>query len=109
VSDKPPDIDILFADLAATHPGKGRYHPQDRYADYRAVFLGDDQGKRVLYDILSMAHMFASSPVLCQFDSHKTFFAEGERNMALRIFDTARNEPRVAPAKRQVSRPPEES
>lgn len=101
------DIDVLFADLSATHPGKGEYSHLDRYADFRAVFLATDQGRRVLYEILSWGHMFAATPMLGQFEANKTFFLEGERNIALRIFDTAHKEPPEKPA-RQVSRDPEE-
>jgi len=106
VTDTVPDIEAVFADLAATHPGRGRYAPLAVYRDFRAVFLGSEQGKRVLYEILSLGHMFASSPALGRFDTNRTFFAEGERNLAIRIFGNVNNEPKDIPD-RQVSTDPE--
>lgn len=92
-----PDIEALFADLSKTHPGKGQYAQMDRYRDFRAVFMGSDQGKRVLYEILSMGHMFIAPPVLGAFDTNRTMFHGGEQNVVLGIFKTAQVEPKEVP------------
>ncbi len=97
-----PDIEALFADLGKAHPGKGRYNQMDKYRDFRAVFLGSEQGRRVLYEILSMGHMFTSAPVLGGFEPNRTMFHGGEQNVVLGIFRTAHVEPKAVPD-RQVS------
>jgi hypothetical protein len=99
------DIEAEFADLARTHPGTAAYTAMDRYRDFRAVLLGSDQGKRVLYEIMSKGHMFASSAALGRHDANKTFFHEGERNLALMIFGFARAEPKAKPMTQGKSNP----
>jgi len=91
-------LEADIAELAKTHPGKHAYTEMDRYRDFRAVFLGSDQGKRVLYEILGWGRMFQSSPLIGKFETNHTFFHEGERNLALRIFHVARVEPTERPA-----------
>jgi hypothetical protein len=103
VSEDIPDasgdqLDADIAELARTHPGRHGYAAMDRYRDFKAVFLGSDQGKRVLYEILGWGRMFQSSPLIGKFDTNHTFFHEGERNLALRIFHVARVEPTERPA-----------
>ena len=92
------DLEADIADLAAKHPGRHAYTDMDRYRDFRAVFLGSDQGKRVLYEILGWGRMFQSSPLIGKFETNHTFFHEGERNLALRIFTASRVEPTERPA-----------
>jgi hypothetical protein len=89
------DIEEQFADLAQSHPGRHAYTAMDRYRDFRAVFLGSDQGKRVLHEILGRGHVLHAG---MSFDTNRTFFHEGERNVALWIFGTARVEPKALPA-----------
>lgn len=100
------DIEAYFAELGQHHPGKGRYGPLDRYRDFRAVFLGSDQGKRVLYEILSMGHMFRPAPIVGNFETNQTMFAGGEQNLAYGVFLVAHAEPKQPPGK-QVSKEPE--
>ena len=89
----------MLSDLAAVQ-GSGRTRA-DKYKEFRAVFLGSDQGKRVLHDILSEGHMYRSS---MRADPYQTFFREGERNMALKILTTIMAEPQERPT-RQRSKP----
>ena len=88
-----PDPEAFLAELAAVHPGKS-YHPIDRYADFRSVFLGSEQGQRVLYELLSWGGMFRPRR---SFDTNETFFNEGERNIALKIMTTMNAEPKARP------------
>ena len=97
-----PDIESLFADLAQTHPGRGRYGRMDRYRDFRAVFLGSDQSKRVLYEILEMGHLLASPALIGAYDTNRTFVACGEQALAGAIFKIVHIEPKEPPS-RQVS------
>ena len=52
-----PDPEALFADLARAHSGAS-YSDAERYRDFRAVFLADATSRKVLYEILTWAHMF---------------------------------------------------
>lgn len=92
-----PDPDAFFAELRAVYPGRG-YTNLDRYRDFRAVFLGSDAGKRVLYEILSWCRLFRAAAT---FDSNKAFFREGERNIGLRIMASMNAEPSDAPTRAQ--------
>ena len=75
------------------------YTAMDRYRDFRAVFLGSDQGKRVLAEILRLGHAFRSAAVQGVYDTNRTFFADGQRTLALMIMDLARLEPKPRPAR----------
>jgi hypothetical protein len=97
----PPDIEAFFTDLAKAFTGK--YTEEDRYREFRQVFLDTEQGRRVLYQILRWGHKFASSAKLAGFDPYKTMFHEGERNMALHIFATIHQQPQAKP-QRQTSK-----
>lgn len=62
----------------------------DRFRDFRAVFMGNEQGKRVLRDILEWGHVWQSSMAP---DPNQVMFSEGERNLALKIMAAVHNEP----------------
>ena len=94
----PPDPIELAGELAKAYTGKN-YTPLDRFKDFRQLFLGSEQGRRVLWQILAWGHMFASSTALAQHDSNKTFTLEGERNIALRIFAAIHQEPKPLPTR----------
>ena len=72
----------------------------DKYRDFRTVFLGSDEGRRVLYDILTFGHIYRSSAV--RGDPHETYRREGERNIALKVLTTIHEEPKEQPT-RQVT------
>ena len=69
----------------------------DQYRDFKKVFLGSDDGRRVLHDILTFGHIYRSSAV--RGDSHETYRREGERNIALKILTTIHQEPKEQPTK----------
>lgn len=88
----PPDPDAFFADLAASHPGKN-YSKMDRYRDFRHLFLGSEQGKRVLFEILLWGHITRPSAPLAKFETNETMFLDGERSLAVKIMTTMNAEP----------------
>jgi hypothetical protein len=93
----------LLLSLATSLPAPGRYTPMDRYRDYRKLFLGSEDGQRVLRDLLAGCHMFRTS-----FDKDRGVmaFKEGERNVGLRLMAIIANEPRPKPT--QANRKPPE-
>jgi hypothetical protein len=88
-----PDPEALFADLARAHADVG-YGDADRYRDFRQVFLGSVQGRKVLYEIFTWANLFR--PVFIPGDPYATHYRDGERNIGLKILATLNAEP-VAP------------
>lgn len=90
-----PDPEAFFAELASAHAGKN-YTKMDKYRDFRRVFLDSEEGKRVLYEILSWGGMFRPSS-RGNFDTNETFFHDGERNLALKIMTTMNAEPKARP------------
>ena len=93
------DIDDLMTELAAAMTA-GRTKT-DRYAEFRTLFLGSDQGKRVLHDILAWGRIYGN-PV--RTDTHQTYLCLGERNLAIKIISTIMVEPQERPT-RQRSKP----
>lgn len=89
------DIDAFFGDLRRFAPIRDRYTAQDRYRDFRAVFISGgatpDQARRVLWQVLEWCRLFR--PVATPGDSHETYRRDGERNIGLRIFMTLHAEP----------------
>lgn len=91
------DADIL--DAVSNLAGSKPYLPKDRYADFRKVFTGTDEGKRVLHEILSWGRMFQPAVNGKPIDPYAMAIREGERNMALRLLATVYNEPPARPDK----------
>ena len=84
------------------------YTRQDKYRDFRAVFLGNEQGQRVLHEMLGWGHMFKPSFQMAgPIDPHRMSIHEGERNYALRLLSTVTQQPTDGPA--QVTRKKGES
>lgn len=77
---------------------------QDRYREFRQLFLGSDVGKRVLHDILAMGHVWRSS---VSRDPYMTYANEGERRLALQIMATVHVEPKPKP-QQGISKPPKQ-
>lgn len=74
-------------------PSSTGYTPKDRYHDFRQLFMGSDQGKRVLGEILSWGRLFRPSALGSPVDPNLTHIREGERNLCLRLLHTVHNEP----------------
>lgn len=69
----------------------------DVYRDFRAVFLGTEQGKRVLNDILTWCHLGHSSIKPGPVDPYAVMASEGERRIGLRIQTVMSAEPTAKP------------
>lgn len=93
-----PDPEGFLSELARSYPGKA-YRPMDRYRDFRRVFLDSEQGRRVLYEILSWSGMFRSSAVQAKFETNETFFHDGEENIGLKLMATMHAEPKERPGR----------
>lgn len=100
----PPDPEAFFAELSAAWTGKN-YTELERYKDFRQLFMGSDQGKRVLYQIIGWGHMFRPSASLAGHEPYRTMFHEGERNLTLRIFNAVHVEPKEKPTRAVSQRP----
>lgn len=87
--------DIL--DLVASLPSQEGYTAMDRYRDFRRVFLGSDEGKRVLRELLAWGRMFRAPAFGNPVDPHRMSIAFGERNIALKLLSTLHNEPPEKP------------
>jgi len=74
--------------------------PLDRYRDFRKVFLGSDEGRRVLDDILYLGSV---SRPLGRADPYTTHVNEGRRCMALKIAAVTHVEPPDKPVSRAAS------
>lgn len=78
------------------------YHPNDRYHDFRKVFLETDEGRRVLKLILSWGHMLNSHAIGKPVDANRILLSEGGRNLALRILAVMMVEPPVKQTKQST-------
>lgn len=80
---------------------EGNYTPQDRFHDFRQLFMGSDQGKRVFKEILSWGHIFQSSVTGNPVDSNRVLVREGERNISLKLMAAVNLEPPIQPEKQE--------
>lgn len=80
--------------LILSLPASDQYSRMDAYRDMRKVFLGSDEGKRVLREILSWGRMFRAPILGKPIDPYAMAVAFGERNIALKLLATLYNEPK---------------
>ena len=73
------------------------YSKKDIYADFRQVFTGSDQGKRVYRELLAWGKMFNSSVSGSPIDPYKMMIAEGHRNFAIKLMAAVNIEPPEQP------------
>ena len=97
-----PEDPTLLLSLATAKPET--YTDLDKYRDFRMVFLANDQGQRVLRELLAHCHMFKTS---FDKDSGALAFKEGERNVALWLMSIISNEPKPRPTQANRVRPNE--
>ncbi len=99
MSDDPDDLNIeaLLARLAPAQMAERR--PIDRYRDFRRVFLSTDEGRRVLDDILWLAHV--NRPLSGRDNPYVLNSSEGQRVLALKIAAIAHIEPPAEPVGRK--------
>lgn len=98
-----PDHEAFLTELAASHPGK-RYDRMDRYADFRHVFLGDERGRRVLYEVLRLCGMYKSAAPRANFDTNQTMFFNGQQDIAFTLLGTINIEPKARPTSTKESK-----
>ncbi len=93
-----PDPIALNEELAAAL--LSGYSNMDRYREFRRLFLGSEEGKRVLHQILSWGGFYrsswggASNP---EFNPYRAALCDGEKNLALKILSAMNAEPSQLP------------
>ena len=100
-------LDDLMVELGAV--ANDSRTPMDRYREFRQVFLGTEEGKRVLRDILGWGHAWRPVEVMDPTNlnaAYHTFRNCGERNLALKILTAIEVEPGIRPT--QQTRQPKE-
>lgn len=80
-------------------PRLENYTAKDRYSDFRKLFMGSVEGKRVLRYILERGCVFQESALLSPIDSHMLAAQRGKRQLALEILAFTNNEPPERPTK----------
>ena len=99
-----PDPEAMFEELSLAYPGKGKYTDMDRYRDFRQLFMGSVQGKRVLHELYSWGHMFKTSIPGNKQPDRMIWQNEGERNFALKLLAALNAEPSTEKPVKQKSR-----
>ena len=61
------------------------------------MFLGSEQGRRVLAEIMLLTHINTSSAKLASYDPYKTAFFDGERSVGIKLMMIVNTEPRPRP------------
>jgi len=95
---KPVTDDELLA-LIESLPITPDYTPTQRYQDFRQLFTGSPQGKRVLREILAWGRMFRPSVNSSPVDGLAMAVRDGERNMAIKLLAAVNVEPPEQQAK----------
>lgn len=85
--------DTDFIEILRSLPVTQGYTPEQRYQDFRQLFMGSVQGQRVLREILSWGKVFRPAVNTSPIDPYAVAMREGERNMALRLMVTINVEP----------------
>lgn len=102
MTDDTPDVGASAFLFTA---GQGHYAtPMERYRDFRALFTSD-QGQKVLAEIMRMAKVGHASATVGNFDTNRTFHADGMKLLAHQIFIVAHREPKPMPTKAESKLP----
>ena len=77
----------LMEDLCASfYSGKQERNKMDRFRDFRKVFYGSPEGKRVLYEILAWAGIYRpETPKVGDIDVNRVFEQIGRKKMGIDI------------------------
>ena len=92
-------------DELAKLPTTENYSKKDRYHDFRRVFMTNDEGRKVLREILTWGGIFQPPALGNPIDPNRTHVLIGQRNIALQLMDVVYNEPKELPIK-QITRSP---
>ena len=80
-------------------PISENYSPKERYADFRQVFTGTEQGKKVYRELLSWGKLFRPAVHGSPVDPYHMAIAEGQRNFATQLMAAVNIEPPEQPTK----------
>ncbi len=85
----------LMEDLCASfYSSASKRDKMDRFRDFRKVFYGSSEGKRVLYEILAWAGIYRpETPKVGDIDVNRVFEQIGRKKMGLDILTVLTNEP----------------
>jgi len=72
---------------------------KERYADFRQLFMGTDQGKRVYRELLSWGKMFNVAVYTSPVDPYRMAMFQGYSNFAKEIMIVTNAEPAEQPTK----------
>ena len=97
-----PDADVHA--LLELLPGGDYQNDSDRYQDFRQLFMGSDQGKRVLYEILSWGKLFRPGVMGSPIDPYALAIAEGKRHLTLQLLSIVNIEPPTQPTKTRAKK-----
>lgn len=92
--DSPAETQAAFATLTSI-AAPTNYTAMDRYRDFRRVFMSSPEGQRVLWQILSWAHLLKPPVMGRPIDPYLTHVMAGESNLGLRLLKTINEEPPV--------------
>ena len=84
-------------DTLASLPSSDGYTTNDLYRDFRLVFFGTDEGKRVLRNILQLGCVFSEPELPNPIDPYALAQSRGRRWLALKILQVAQFEPKDKP------------
>lgn len=80
-------------------PSNDNYSPKDKYADFRQLFTGSEQGKRVYAELLAWGKIFNTSVHGSPIDPYKVMINEGHRSFATKLMAAVNIEPPEQPTK----------
>lgn len=80
-------------------PNTENYPPKDRYADFRQVFTGSEQGKRVYCELLSWGSLFNTKLQKNNPNLYQAGVNDSNRNFATTLMAAVNIEPQEPPTK----------
>ena len=93
------DLFTELLDSLSELPISDNYSPKERYNDFRQVFMGSDQGKRVYRELLSWGKLFNTSSHGSPIDPYRMAMADGHRNYSIRLMAAVNVDPPEQPTK----------
>ena len=84
-------------DWVADLPRLTNYTANDQYRDFRKVFMGTDEGRRVLRKIMEEGAIFQQAALISPIDPLKLAASAGRRHLALKIISIINDEPKAQP------------
>jgi len=90
---KPPDLFDVLSGIKLP----ANYTNHDLYRDFRRVFFGSEEGKRVLRQILEIGYVFCEPVIASPTDPYLLAQIRGRRWLALNILKLSQFEPKEKP------------